>query len=410
MRGQINEVTEAIEESNISLIEYKNNIRDLEWEVFDKTQDMMSDIQAESEFLNNLLSNEKMFDDDTGAITKEGQASLGLHALSYNSYMKQADEYAKELEQIERELANDRYNVDLLERKQELLDAQRDLIESAEDEKQAIKDLVSDGYDAFLDSLEKIIDKRKELLDATKDLYDYEKNVSEQTKEIANLEKQLAGLGSDDSEETRATVQKLKVQLEEARTELEETEYDKYISDQEQMLDALYDEAEEWINDRLDNLELVIQEVVDATNENAATIKETLENKADSVGYELTDAMDRIWSGKGNKVSIYDGDFESLTTTNNILEEIRRYVAFMSEDPLHEKPIKDNFKLIDGSTLIGVDQLKKFMQTPLQNTIVSSVRDGMKNIPSTVSKINKGNIKNDITLNLELPNVKNTDD
>ena len=57
----------------------------------------------------------------------------------------------------------------------------------------------------------------------------------------------------DDSEEARATIQKLQVSLSEAKDNLEETEYDKYISDQEEMLDTLRLQTEEWINARLDN-------------------------------------------------------------------------------------------------------------------------------------------------------------
>jgi hypothetical protein len=169
MCGEINAVQKEILDANTSLIELQNTMNELEWEVFDKTQEFISEIKNESDFLIDLMSDEKMYDEDTGSITEHGQATLGLHALNYNTYMSQADDYAEELNKINAEIAEDPNNLKLLERRQELLEAQRDMISAAEDEKQAMKDLVSDGYDAFLNAMQEIIDKRKEAMNQIKD-------------------------------------------------------------------------------------------------------------------------------------------------------------------------------------------------------------------------------------------------
>lgn len=334
MMASINDVDKAIQDANTSVIEYRNNIRELKWEVFDKTQEMLSELQEEGGFLIDLMSDDKLVD-EKGSFTDQGRATLGLHTVNFNAYMAQAEDYAKEIQEIDKELANDPYNQTLLERRKELLEAQRDNISAAKDEKQAIKDLYSDAYDALLDYMSELIDKRKELLQATKDLYDYEKNIAEMTKEIASLEKQLAAYAGDDSEESRATIQQIKVSLEEAKENLEETEYEKYLSDQEQMLDTLYDQTEEWVNARLDNLELLIGEAIEATNANAVTIKETLETETSEVGTTLSEKMDAIWSTGGSASSVvaaYGDDFSTkLTTTNNVLSEIRNFVASMVE-------------------------------------------------------------------------------
>ena len=66
MTGQIFEVQEAIQEANSALIEYNNNMRELDWEIFDKTQDYISKIQEESEFIIGLMEDETLFDEDTG--------------------------------------------------------------------------------------------------------------------------------------------------------------------------------------------------------------------------------------------------------------------------------------------------------------------------------------------------------
>lgn len=336
MTGSINEVEQAIQDANTSLLEYKNNIRELEWELFDKMQEMISDIQAESDFLRELMSDEKMHDEN-GGLTEYGQATLGLHAVSYNAYMKQSEQYAEEIEKINKEIAEDPNNQTLLERRQELLESQRDLILSAQDEKSAMKDLMSEGYDSLLSYMDELIEKRKEMLNLEKDYLDYQKEIEEHTKEISALEKRLQAFSGDTSEESKATIQQLKVQLEEARENLEETQYEKYLSDQEQMLDTLKTETEEWINQRLDNFDSLLADIITSTNENSESIKETLDSTANEVGITLSDKMDEIWSLEGDVVAEYNDAFsETLTTTNSILTEIKDYVAGMVENPEKE--------------------------------------------------------------------------
>lgn len=168
MVNAVLDVESAIKDANSALIEYQNSMRDLEWEIFDKIQELYSNIHAETDFYIDLMSNKKLVDED-GAFTDQGQATLGLHAVNFNSYMAQADKYAKEITDINAKLAKDPNNQTLLDRRIELEEAQRDLISSAEDEKQAIKSLYEEGYNGLLDSLSELIDKRKELLNSQKD-------------------------------------------------------------------------------------------------------------------------------------------------------------------------------------------------------------------------------------------------
>ena len=168
MWEEINSVDEAIQDSTTSLIEFKNEMRQIEWDIFDLFQDAVSGITSESDFLVNLMSNDKLFD-DRGQITDQGKATMGLHTVNYNTYMSQADEYRKAIEELNQEIEKDPYNQNLLERRKELLELQQESILAAEDEKQALKDLVQDGIEAELESLSDLIDKYTELLDSQKD-------------------------------------------------------------------------------------------------------------------------------------------------------------------------------------------------------------------------------------------------
>lgn len=394
LTGNIQDVEAEIAGLNKDLIETNNLIRETPWNLFDKMQEMLGSVQEESDWLIDLMSDDKMFDSDTAAITDKGQATLGLHAVNFNAYMSQADDYAKEIQKINEDIAKDPYNTILLDRRKELIEAQRDLITSAQDEKQAIKDLVSDGYDAFLDVLNKIIDKRTELLESTKDLYDYQKSIESQVKSISELEKQLNAYTGDDSESAKKTVQELKVSLEQAKDDLAESEYDQYISDQQKMLESMRSEIEEWINGRLDNIDGLIQGVIDSTNANSESIKTTLEQQASSVGTTLSNSMSEIWSKDGdiaNVVTTYGSSFNTaLTTTNSVLESIRGYLQAMvsASDKKAETEKKNNTSVTTKQDTPKVETPKKDT-TPTQPkkeiTVGGKINAGSARIYATSS-------------------------
>lgn len=168
MVNAIDDVTLEIESANTELLEFKKTMRELDWEVFELIQDRISGITDESDFLIDLMSNKKLYDDN-GQLTDEGQATMGLHGVNYNVAMNQADQYAKKVAELNAQIAKDPYNQDLINKRDEYLEAQRESILNAEDEKDAIKSLVEDAINAELDSLDKLIDKRNEALDNAKD-------------------------------------------------------------------------------------------------------------------------------------------------------------------------------------------------------------------------------------------------
>lgn len=313
----INKVNEEIQDAETSLIKFNNSIRELKWEVFDKIQDRISAITDEADFLIKVMSDEDMYD-DKGKVTKQGTATYGLHGVNYNVYMSQADQYRKEMESIQEELSKDPYNETLIERRKELLELQQESILAAEEEKEAIKSLVEDGIEKQLEALDKLIDKYLDAIDSEKDMRDYQKKVESQQSEVSSLEKQLSAYAGDDSEEGRAKRQQVQKDLKEARENLEETQYEKAISDQKKLLDDLYSEYEMVLNMRLDNIDQLIASVIDNVNLQADGIRETLETEAGKVGYQLTDSMNTIWGTNGtfaNILTTYGNNFTSILTS-----------------------------------------------------------------------------------------------
>lgn len=351
MMEEINSVDEAIQDSTTSIIEFKNEIRQIEWDIFDKFQEAVSGITTESDFLVDLMSNDKLFD-DRGQITDQGKATMGLHGVNYNTYMSQADEYRKAIDELNKEIEKDPYNQTLLERRKELLELQQESILAANDEKEAIRDLVEDGINAELDSLQDLIDKYTEALDSQADLYDYQLQIAEKQQEIANLEKQLAAYQGDDSEEGASKRQELQNQLDEARQDMEATLFERSISEQKKLLNELYSDFESTLNMRLDNIDLLLMDIVGNVNSESSAIRDTIISEANDVGYQLTDTMNTIW-GDGSKLmnvlTTYGNNFTSaITGVQTAINDLKDIMKKAIEDA--NRRAQSNISNTNGSS------------------------------------------------------------
>lgn len=317
LKQQIDEVNGSIVESNKSIQEFYNNIRQADWDLFDLVQDKITGIADEIEFVQSLLEDRDNLTDGhlNRGLTNEGLAQLGNYASKYNIYMSQAEKYANEIKKIEADIAKDPANKDLIDRKEELIKAQRDVILSANDEKKSMIDLARDGYDAMLEVLQELIDKRKEYLDNKKSIYEYQNTISEKTENLVSLRKQLSVFENDNSEESLKKVQQLQSDIKDAEKDLKDTEYDKYIEDQEKMLDDLYQEYSDKIDEKFEQTEILIQELIGVVNDNQGAISEVINTATSDVGYTISDQMKTIWSDVGTVISGFSGKFDTYATT-----------------------------------------------------------------------------------------------
>lgn len=317
LKQKINEVNSSIVESNKSIQEFYNNIRQADWDLFDLVQDKITGIADEIEFVQSLLEDRDNLTDGhlNRGLTNEGLAQLGNYASKYNIYMSQAEKYANEIKKIEADIAKDPANQDLINRKEELVKTQRDVILSANDERKSMIDLARDGYDAMLEVLQELIDKRKEYLDNEKSIYEYQNTISEKTDNLASLRKQLSVFENDNSEESLKKVQQLQSDIKDAEKDLKDTEYDKYIEDQEKMLDDLYQEYSDKIDEKFEQTEILIQELIGVVNENQSSISDTITTVTSDVGYTISDQMKTIWNDAGTVISGFTGKFDTYATT-----------------------------------------------------------------------------------------------
>ena len=321
MKQSINEVEEAIADANIQLTEYQRTIRQLDWTYFDYAQERFSQMTEEAQFFVDLMSNHDLFQEN-GQFNNLGEATAGMHAVNYDAYMAQADAYAQQIKKIQKDLESDPYDTELIARREQLLQLQRQSILSAEGEKNAVKDLVQNGINKELQALKELIDAYNESLESAKELYDYQKNITEKTADIASIQKQLSAYTNDTSEETRARVQKLNQNLQKAQDELRETEWEHSISDQKKMLDEVYDEYQEYLNNRLDNIDLLMQEMINGTNMNMDNIRTTLMDVGAEVGYTMTDQMTQAMSADLSYYEYMSGEINSVEAVLNSIYDM----------------------------------------------------------------------------------------
>lgn len=436
MQSTINDTAEAIEKCKSTTEELAKAIRDLNDEKFDYFQDLVSDLSDENDFLIETLSLSDLYDDN-GKVTNEGAATYGLRVANLKIKQQQAAEYGRYAEQALSEYRADTNDKEALERYRKYIQLQRESLQACNDEKEAIRSLVEDGIDKQLDALQKLIDKRKDALQSEKDLYDYQKNIKSQVKELTSLEKQLSAYAGDNSEETKAKLQQLRVSFESAKEDLQDTEYDKYISDQESMLDDLYDRYEEVLNARLDNLDALVESVSNGVIDNAGTINNTLISTGDKIGYRIDGMTNSIISNTSSVVDV-------LYSIRSSVEEMYRATSPYPNMTIRTNTISgengwsDFSGYASGSKSINKDELAwtqengneviirksdGAMLTPLGRGDMVFDKDASKNLwdlahnkisiessrPSSIRNISRvgGNTKNDIKLDITLPNVKN---
>lgn len=320
MQSAIDDCTSSIYDAKKALVEYDNAIRQINWDAFDRTRNDVSNLIDETQFLVDLLKDEDITDDN-GNMNDNGKAAQALIAQKYQLYLNQAKAYKDEILKINEEIANDPYDKELLDRKQELIKAQQEAINSSISEKEALKDLVQEGYDTFLDKLDEVIQKYKDLMSQQKDAYDYEKSIAEKTKALNALEKQYSAVQGDNSEEGKKNIQQLKDQINTAKDDLKDTEYEKLLSDTEKILDQLQSDVKSWLDQRIDEFDVTMQEIIDQSNENATNISETITSTAENYGYKLSESMSSIWSTNAsnitNGINSVLGDFSNKFVEGN---------------------------------------------------------------------------------------------
>ncbi len=324
-------------------IELGNAIRNIDWQIFEKFSARADLLSSEYDLGIKFMSNKKMFDDKSGNFTKEGTATLGANYSKMLLAKNKKEEAWNILETTKKHIDNgdpgytdpkvlEEYNAkykEYIQLSEAEFDIQKNLI-----------DMMKEKYQKELDCLQDIINKRKDLLQTEKDAYDYQKNIEEKTKNIAVITKQLSALGGDDSEEAKTRIQQLQISLDEANKDLQDTEYQQWITDHQTMLDNLYNEYSQFIDTKLNDTDALLDEAIAYLSDIdiAESVSESLQEYYDNNGYNPTDDFNAINTALGENGSIVksiQGAVDSITkylkTQQTYQKEADKVTAAVSE-------------------------------------------------------------------------------
>ena len=353
-KSKIQECANKIATCEQNVYKLNNSIRNVDITKFELIEKQISAISDEADFLNGLIGNDPLFDEDK-VMTNAGLATLGNYAVKYYSSKSNASNDKAEIERLQKILndgtwASNNFNSakQVQDRIDELYGTWQRHINDLNSAQKSIYDLMNQELDNQLDKIKELIEAKKEELEAEKDLHDYQNTISEKTKDIATLQKQIAAYSGNTSQEGQAKLQKLQASLNDKQKDLRDTEYDKYISDQEDILDRLLKELEEANKKQLNDFMKLVQEGLNLANSNIDTIDKTIKEYSELYGYKPQYVSDFRTDVSGIGEGIKNKIDEVITT---IKAKTNEYVV-ENTPPENTPPVPkvpENAKNTDGT-------------------------------------------------------------
>ena len=383
--NRIVELEKGIQDCDIAMAQWAQNIRELEFEKFDYFTDRVSNINKELNNVSKLVEDEDVAFDD-GTWTKEGITKLSMlyHEMENNNTM--IAKYKEELADLEEQYKSGAISEkEYTERADDLTDRQWELIHSNEDIKDSIIDinearidLVEEGLNEESDAYRELIELKKEELEAERDLYDFKRDVEKQTKDIAELERKIAGLSGSDDASDIAERRKLEAQLREAKDGLNDTYYNHAKDSQSQALDDELEAYEKRVTDYVESLRETLEktdEMIEQTFAdvllNADVTYQTLVEIANTYGPALSANLMNPWQQMGDEaVRIKDQISEDLLLLND--DNIATFS--INAAPLLKQPFESGGIAAEAFKVLTVTQIDE-LQARINASTSAATRD-----------------------------------
>ena len=305
LQSDIQSVKDQINDSQKAVIENTKAVLELRDAMYDDISNTATNLDSEVDFLAGLVRGETT-DSKTGKLTEAGLAQLYAAYASMQSFSVTAKEQEQRLKEYSEANAKGILldgSTSLEQQKkteQSIREKVQEAVNYVKDHGDKIIELMKTAIQESINYLQDMIDARKQVLSEEKDLYDYQKQLLEKTKNISSLQKQMLAVSGDYSEEGRLKAAQLRESLDEAQQDLQDTEYDKYISDQQEMLDNLMDEYKDLMENLQKDENALLAKGIKYAEENAKSAKDIYKRTADQWGYLTSSTFNAaIESGDG---------------------------------------------------------------------------------------------------------------
>ena len=323
LQNDIQSVENEINDHKKSVYENTKAIGELNDKMYEAIYALSSNLNAELDTVSSLKRGE-ISDSDTGTLTDTGLLQLYAAGLSYSATKGTAAEANARLAEI----INANKSGKVLEGYTSLQaqkDAEAQLAKDAQDQVTSVKsygdkiiEIIKDAISSATDHLQEIIDARKEALNEEKDLRDYERSILEKTKNVSSLQKQFMAVSGDTSEEGRLKAAQLRKSLDEAQQDLQDTEYDRYISDQQEMLDNMMNQFQDLMEKLQKDEDALLKQGIKAINDQKGVMQQIFNKTAEEYGYptstNLTELQTALTTGRITADIINSAKDDSVTS------------------------------------------------------------------------------------------------
>ena len=197
------EMKSEIVDAQTAVQDYENQMEQLKQEqilvqyeeMFDRAIEKAEKFKDKIEAINILITQEMMYDYETGHLTEFGALSIVLNAKQLDTSLTTLKDYVKKRQQIMDDFKADKFGEETYDKLMAENDASlQGALKDAQAYQQAIIGIIKDQAQAEQDALFKVIDARKDALDKKEKYYDYDKTIKNKSKEINLLKQQIAAL------------------------------------------------------------------------------------------------------------------------------------------------------------------------------------------------------------------------
>lgn len=271
------EMKAEIVDAQTAVQDYENQMEQLKQEqilvqyeeMFDRAIEKAEKFKDKIEAINSLITEEMMYDYETGHLTEFGALSIVLNAKQLDTSLTTLKDYVKKRQQIMDDFKADKFGEETYDKLMAENDASlQGALKDAQAYQQAIIGIIKDQAQAEQDALFKVIDARKDALKKKKDYYDYDKTIKNKAKEINLLKQQIAALDGVTDAQSRAEKARLEAELAEKQEDFDDTVrdhvYELQVDGLDDLKDQLSEDFEKWSHELSANLDKMSQAIADA--------------------------------------------------------------------------------------------------------------------------------------------------